>query len=70
MCKFSDCKHESEPGCAVRAAIERGELSEERLELYRNLGQENMRNYAKKKEISKWTKKMKNFKDKNNWGSF
>ena len=70
MCKFSDCKHESEPGCAVRAAIERGELSEERLELYRNLGQENMRNYAKKKEISKWAKKMKNFKDKNNWGSF
>ena len=60
MCKFSDCKHESEPGCAVRAAIERGELSEERLELYRNLGRENVRNYAKKKEISKWAKKMKN----------
>ncbi len=68
MCRFSDCKHDSEPGCAVKAAIKRGELSEERLELYKNLGRENVRNYAKKKEISKWAKKMKNFKDKNRWG--
>lgn len=37
MCRFSDCRHENEPGCAVRAAIERGELSEERLESYRKL---------------------------------
>ena len=37
MCRFSDCRHESEPGCAVRAAIERGELSEERWESYRQL---------------------------------
>ena len=37
MCRFSDCRHENEPGCAVRAAIERGELSEERLQSYRKL---------------------------------
>lgn len=37
MCRFSDCRHESEPGCAVRAAIERGELSEERWESYKQL---------------------------------
>jgi ribosome biogenesis GTPase len=55
-CRFSDCRHETEPGCAVRAAIESGELSAERYELYRNLGAENTRNYAKKKEISKWAK--------------
>ncbi len=26
-CRFSDCQHMTEPGCAVRAAIESGELS-------------------------------------------
>jgi ribosome biogenesis GTPase len=25
-CRFRDCKHDREPGCAVRAAIEAGEL--------------------------------------------
>jgi ribosome biogenesis GTPase len=29
-CKFRDCKHEREPGCAVRAAIEAGTLDPER----------------------------------------
>lgn len=36
-CKFSDCKHNSEPGCAVKAALESGELSRERWESYRSL---------------------------------
>jgi len=40
LCKFSDCKHESEPGCAVKAALENGELSAERLESYRRLKRE------------------------------
>lgn len=31
-CKFRDCKHQDEPGCAVRLAIERQEISIERLE--------------------------------------
>ena len=26
-CRFSDCRHEGEPGCAVREAIESGALS-------------------------------------------
>ena len=39
-CKFSDCRHRSEPGCAVRAAIERGELPSERWESYCNLKSE------------------------------
>ena len=30
-CKFRDCKHESEPGCAVASAVQRGELDEKRL---------------------------------------
>ena len=36
-CRFTDCKHESEPGCAIRAAIESGELSKERWESYKQL---------------------------------
>ena len=39
-CRFSDCRHEKEPGCAVRAAIESGELPEERLIQYRKLKKE------------------------------
>ena len=58
-CRFSDCKHDTEPGCAIKAAIERGELSPERYMLYKNLGAENTRNYAKKKEIFKWQKAYK-----------
>ena len=39
-CRFSDCKHETEPGCAVRAALEAGELPPERWESYRALERE------------------------------
>ena len=39
-CRFTDCGHSSEPGCAVRAAIERHDLSEERLQDYRKLRKE------------------------------
>ncbi|WP_369274190.1 ribosome small subunit-dependent GTPase A [Streptomyces sp. R11] len=41
QCRFQDCAHESEPGCAVRSALEAGELSERRLESYRKLMREN-----------------------------
>lgn len=36
-CRFSDCRHEREPGCAIRAAIAAGELDEARWESYRKL---------------------------------
>jgi ribosome biogenesis GTPase len=36
-CRFSDCQHKNEPGCAVRAAVDRGELSAERLFSYDKL---------------------------------
>ncbi len=39
-CRFSDCRHKTEPGCAIREAIERGDLSEERWESYRKLKEE------------------------------
>ncbi|MEO7274474.1 MAG: ribosome small subunit-dependent GTPase A [Vicinamibacterales bacterium] len=36
-CRFRDCAHESEPGCAVVAAVATGELAAARLESYRKL---------------------------------
>jgi len=39
-CKFTDCNHNNEPGCAVKAAIENGELSIERWNSYINLKRE------------------------------
>ena len=39
-CRFRDCQHEREPGCAVLAAIEAGVLTEERLRSYHKLGRE------------------------------
>ena len=36
-CRFSDCRHESEPGCAVLLAVEEGELDSRRLESFRKL---------------------------------
>jgi ribosome biogenesis GTPase len=36
-CRFRDCTHNDEPGCAVRAAIKSGELSTERLASYHKL---------------------------------
>jgi len=40
LCKFSDCSHTKEPGCAVKKAIETGSLSQERLESYFKLKNE------------------------------
>lgn len=46
-CRFHDCAHESEPGCAVLDAIETGALPGRRLESYRKLLRENQRIVAK-----------------------
>ena len=68
-CRFRDCRHENEPGCAVRAAIERGELDERRLESYKKLKTEarygeDKDGYRRQKEqwaksVSQYTRKMK-----------
>ncbi|GAA3241502.1 ribosome small subunit-dependent GTPase A [Actinocorallia longicatena] len=39
-CRFSDCSHDSEPGCAVRAAVEEGILPERRLLSWHKLQRE------------------------------
>lgn len=44
-CRFSDCRHENEPGCAVREALETGSLDAERYANYRKM-QAEMRHAA------------------------
>ena len=46
-CRFNDCAHEQEPGCAVQAAIDEGTLPRERLDSYRALQRELQRLAAK-----------------------
>ena len=48
-CRFSNCRHETEPGCAVLAAIEAGDLDRRRLGNYRKL-QEEMKRLAAQRE--------------------
>lgn len=40
QCKFSNCSHRLEPGCAIQRAIENGSLSEARWQMYRKLQDE------------------------------
>lgn len=62
-CRFANCTHNSEPGCAVRAAIESGELQATRLEQYRKLQRENsyavMREWSREKAASKTANRKK-----------
>jgi len=46
QCRFSDCKHESEPGCAVQQAILAGKLEQRRLVSYQKLLKEQAFNSA------------------------
>lgn len=39
-CRFNDCAHEDEPGCAVRRAVEKGELTAERVQGFHKLQRE------------------------------
>ncbi len=49
QCRFSNCRHDTEPGCAVKAALKDGTLSKERYRLFLGLRSENKKNYAGKK---------------------
>jgi ribosome biogenesis GTPase / thiamine phosphate phosphatase len=40
QCRFKDCQHHAEPGCAVKAAMENGELDPQRLDSYEKLQKE------------------------------
>jgi ribosome biogenesis GTPase / thiamine phosphate phosphatase len=40
LCRFRDCRHQGEPGCAIAEAIEAGDLARERFESYQKLKRE------------------------------
>jgi len=42
QCKFRDCAHESEPGCAVMKALDAGEITADRLQRYKKLKREDI----------------------------
>ncbi|WP_284164524.1 ribosome small subunit-dependent GTPase A [Frigidibacter sp. SD6-1] len=50
-CRFSDCRHESEPGCAIRAAIDAGEIDRARLHRWQKLQREDNWNSASVAEL-------------------
>ena len=70
-CRFSDCTHESEPGCAIRNAVEEGKLDAGRFRSYLKLkkevrylelhqeGRARLEHKAKWKQISRWAKSFK-----------
>ncbi|MCH5462748.1 ribosome small subunit-dependent GTPase A [Lactobacillus sp. LC28-10] len=49
-CRFNDCTHQQEPGCAVQQAVADGQLSEARLASYRQLQDEQANNQLRGKE--------------------
>lgn len=65
-CRFRDCKHETEPGCAISAALKAGELEENRLQRWKKLRGEDAINtanlakrHAREKHTGKTTKRGK-----------
>ncbi len=55
-CRFSDCRHESEPGCAIKAAIDAGELDVRRWESYRKLNEEAVDRDERMRRKREWSK--------------
>lgn len=58
-CKFSNCGHNSEPGCAIKAAIQDGRLSEKRWRNYNMMLRESRYSQDKKKYLQDVSKKGK-----------
>lgn len=60
-CKFRDCSHSNEPGCAIQAAIKAGELDAERLDRWRKLSAESIDNtsVAATDRAGQYAKKMR-----------
>ena len=60
-CRFSDCRHESEPGCAIKAAIAAGELDPMRWESYQNLKEEALSKDELLRRKHEWSKGVAKF---------
>lgn len=68
-CKFSDCKHQQDAGCAIRAAVESGALAEERYQSFLTLEEEvtelNRRRKKRQMSVERWAKRNKKVKARN-----
>lgn len=68
QCRFYDCHHEQEPGCAIRLALNNGTLERRRWESWSKL-QKEMENFEQRKEVKQklkekqWMKEMSSNKD-------
>ena len=60
-CRFSDCQHEHEPGCAIRAAIAGGELDLHRWESYQKLKEEAVDKAEMLRRKNEWHKSLSKF---------
>ena len=69
QCLFHDCKHQSDKGCAIREAVESGELDEERYEAYLRLEDEirELKRRQKKRKMAteRWSKRDNRVKARN-----
>jgi ribosome biogenesis GTPase len=78
-CRFNDCSHQREPGCAVQAALRSGALSRERYESWRKLQRElrrlEIRQDARlraeaRKEVRRFSRNVKHMKKaKDSWST-
>ena len=66
QCRFRDCTHGKEPGCAIRKALDNGELDQRRWEMYKNLLGESQKN-ADMKAIALQRKKMNKSGNRRKW---
>ena len=60
-CRFSDCQHQKEPGCAIKAAIASGELDTSRWESYRTLKEEAVDRDEMMRRKNEWAKGVAKF---------
>ena len=60
-CRFRDCRHDGEPGCAVQAAIDAGELDAARWESYRKLKEESVGKEEMLRRKREWSKGVAKF---------
>ena len=68
-CRFADCKHGNDAGCAIRAAVEAGTVDLNRLESFLRLDEEieKLRHLAKKRQmtVERWAKRNHRVKARN-----
>ena len=68
-CRFSDCKHEGDAGCAIELAVEQGDLAPGRYQSYLRLEEEigelNLRRQKRRMTTERWAKRNRRVKARN-----